>query len=105
MRDDKAVNVYRLVTKDTVEEDILNRAKVKLTMSHVIVEGMDTSGVGVVAAAAGGGDGGAASSKSSSMFNSQELAKIVQFGAADMFASAAEAQGEEGEKEHDEKVL
>lgn len=38
------VNIYRLVTMGSVEQDILERAKRKMVLDHVIIQRMDTSG-------------------------------------------------------------
>lgn len=38
------VNIYRFVTKGTVEEDILERAKKKMVLDHLVIQKMDTSG-------------------------------------------------------------
>jgi SNF2 family DNA or RNA helicase len=38
------VNIYRFVTMNSVEEDILERAKRKMVLDHVIIQRMDTSG-------------------------------------------------------------
>lgn len=46
------VNIYRLVTMGSVEQDILERAKRKMVLDHVIIQRMDTSGALSGAAAA-----------------------------------------------------
>lgn len=38
------VNIYRLLTMGSVEQDILERAKRKMVLDHVIIQRMDTSG-------------------------------------------------------------
>lgn len=38
------VNIYRFVTMGSVEQDILERAKRKMVLDHVIIQRMDTSG-------------------------------------------------------------
>ena len=38
------VNIYRLVTKGSVEEDIVERAKKKMVLDHLIIQRMDTTG-------------------------------------------------------------
>ena len=38
------VSVYRLVTKNSVEEDIVERAKRKMVLDHLIIQRMDTTG-------------------------------------------------------------
>merc|ERR1712066_1053772 len=40
----KLVNIYRFVTAKTVEEDILERAKKKMVLDHLVIQKMDTSG-------------------------------------------------------------
>ena len=85
-----SVNIYRFVTRNTVEEDILQRAKQKMILDHLVIQRMDTSGRTVIPSANphGGGAAGAApfASSSSALFDTRELAKILQFGAEDLFA-------------------
>ena len=38
------VNIYRLVTKSSVEEDIIERAKRKMILDHLVIQKMDTTG-------------------------------------------------------------
>ena len=38
------VNIYRLVTKCSVEEDIIERAKRKMVLDHLVIQKMDTTG-------------------------------------------------------------
>lgn len=38
------MNIYRLVTKGTVEEDIIERAKKKMVLDHLVIQRMDTTG-------------------------------------------------------------
>src|SRR5277367_687210 len=38
------VNIYRFVTKGTVEEDIIERAKKKMVLDHLVIQRMDTTG-------------------------------------------------------------
>lgn len=38
------VSVYRLVTKNSVEEDIVERAKRKMVLDHLVIQRMDTTG-------------------------------------------------------------
>ena len=78
------VNIYRFVTRNTVEEDILQRAKQKMILDHLVIQRMDTSGRTVTA------KGGLLSSNSAAMFDNRELAKILQFGAEDLFAENKE---------------
>ena len=41
---DWQVNIYRLVTKSSVEEDIIERAKKKMVLDHLVIQRMDTTG-------------------------------------------------------------
>ena len=94
------VNIYRLMVKNTVEEDILERAKRKLVLDHLVIQRMSTGKsahynsqvgtgasnqaalgmVGAAGAAAGGQTGSTAG-----MFSKNELADIIKFGAEDLF--------------------
>ena len=38
------VNIYRLVTKNSVEEDIIEKAKKKMVLDHLVIQRMDTTG-------------------------------------------------------------
>jgi hypothetical protein len=40
------VNIYRFVTSGSVEEEILERAKRKMVLDHLVIQRMDTSGEG-----------------------------------------------------------
>ncbi len=40
----ETVNIYRFVTSSSVEEDILERAKRKMVLDHLVIQKMDTSG-------------------------------------------------------------
>lgn len=65
------VNIYRLITRDSVEEQVLEAAKAKLVLDHLVIQRMDTSG------------GGPA--PKSSAFDRKDLAKILEFSAAKLF--------------------
>ncbi|XP_068131247.1 chromodomain-helicase-DNA-binding protein 2 isoform X2 [Hyperolius riggenbachi] len=82
----KQVNIYRLVTKGTVEEEIIERAKKKMVLDHLVIQRMDTTGRTVLDNNSG--------SSNSNPFNKEELAAILKFGAADLFK---EPEGEESE--------
>jgi SNF2 family DNA or RNA helicase len=50
----ETVNIYRFVCSNSVEEDILERAKKKMVLDHLVIQKMDTSGrCGWAAAGAG----------------------------------------------------
>eukprot|EP00127_Corallochytrium_limacisporum_P004825 Clim_evm8s183 gene=Clim_evmTU8s183 len=72
------VSIYRLMTKDTVEENILKKAKEKMLLDHLVIQRMDTSGRVV-----SGGE-----NKSKVPFSKDELNKLLKFGASNMFAGA-----------------
>ncbi|RXN11828.1 chromodomain-helicase-DNA-binding 1 [Labeo rohita] len=82
----KQVNIYRLVTKGSVEEEIIERAKKKMVLDHLVIQRMDTTGKTVLHT-------GAAPS-SSTPFNKEELSAILKFGAEELFK---ELEGEEQE--------
>ena len=48
------VSVYRLVTKGSVEEDIVERAKKKMVLDHLVIQRMDTTGRTVLNRGGGG---------------------------------------------------
>uniref|UniRef100_A0A8C4IAW1 DNA helicase n=1 Tax=Dicentrarchus labrax TaxID=13489 RepID=A0A8C4IAW1_DICLA len=82
----RQVNIYRLVTKGSVEEDIIEKAKKKMVLDHLVIQRMDTTGKTVLHT-------GAAPS-SSAPFNKEELSAILKFGAEELFK---ETEGEEQE--------
>ncbi|KAM9841440.1 chromodomain-helicase-DNA-binding protein 1 [Aulostomus maculatus] len=82
----RQVNIYRLVTKGSVEEDIIERAKKKMVLDHLVIQRMDTTGKTVLHT-------GTAPS-SSAPFNKEELSAILKFGAEELFK---ELEGEEQE--------
>ena len=82
------VNIYRLVTKGSVEEDILERAKQKMVLDHLVIQRMDTTGKTVLSSSKG------TSSSNSTPFNKEELAQILKFGAEDLFKESEDAEDE-----------
>lgn len=88
----KAVNIYRLICKGSVEENILERAKRKMVLDHLVIQRLDTQGRGENAS---GGAG---------IFDKKELNRIIQFGASDLFKSAESGGGEDGESKAAEEV-
>ena len=38
------VNIYRLITSHSIEEDIIERAKKKMVLDHLVIQRMDTTG-------------------------------------------------------------
>ncbi|XP_050433310.1 chromodomain-helicase-DNA-binding protein 1 isoform X2 [Adelges cooleyi] len=79
------VNIYRLVTKGSVEEDIVERAKQKMVLDHLVIQRMDTTGRTVLDKKA---------KNSSIPFNKDELTAILKFGAEELFKDDPEADEE-----------
>jgi len=44
MATDVQVKIYRLVTSNSIEEDIIERAKKKMVLDHLVIQRMDTTG-------------------------------------------------------------
>ncbi|KAJ2888369.1 ATP-dependent DNA helicase Hrp3, partial [Coemansia aciculifera] len=85
----RQVAVYRFVSKNTIEEDILERAKRKMVLEYCIIKGMDTSGLHVTETERKQIDRtkqGKLGSAGGSSFSREELAAILKFGASSMFA-------------------
>ncbi|CAD5210016.1 unnamed protein product [Bursaphelenchus xylophilus] len=86
----KQVNIYRFVTKNSVEENIVERAKQKLVLDHLVIQRMDTTGKTVLSKSA--------VSNSKIPFDKNDLNAILKFGAEELFR---EKEGEEQELELD----
>merc|ERR1712128_319277 len=90
------VNVYRFVTSKRVEEEIIERAKKKMVLDHLVIQRMDTTGRTVLKsgmdASAGGQD------KSGQPFSKDELNAILKFGAEELFKE------DDDDKDGDEPV-
>ncbi|KAG0322737.1 hypothetical protein BG000_002812, partial [Podila horticola] len=67
------VNVYRFVSKDTIEEDIIERAKRKMVLEYCIIKQMDTSGLEILQQKK--------AAETSTGFSKEELTAILKFGA------------------------
>ncbi|XP_072037799.1 LOW QUALITY PROTEIN: chromodomain-helicase-DNA-binding protein 1-like [Amphiura filiformis] len=80
------VNIYRLVHKGSVEEDIIERAKKKMVLDHLVIQRMDTTGRTVLSKSG--------TTSSQTPFCKEELNAILKFGAEELFK---EADGEESE--------
>ncbi|XP_064474834.1 chromodomain-helicase-DNA-binding protein 1-like isoform X2 [Ornithodoros turicata] len=81
------VNIYRLVTKNSVEEDIIERAKRKMVLDHLVIQRMDTTGRTVLSKSS-------APSSNTTPFNKEELAAILKFGAEELFKETDEGDEE-----------
>ncbi|XP_039215293.1 chromodomain-helicase-DNA-binding protein 2 isoform X3 [Crotalus tigris] len=70
----------------TVEEEIIERAKKKMVLDHLVIQRMDTTGRTVL--------DNSSDRSNTNPFNKEELTAILKFGAEDLFK---EAEGEESE--------
>lgn len=71
------VNIYRLVTARSVEEEIVERAKQKMVLDHLVIQRMDTTGRTVLDKKGG--------SANNTPFNKEDLTAILKFGAEELF--------------------
>ncbi|EIE23598.1 hypothetical protein COCSUDRAFT_47361 [Coccomyxa subellipsoidea C-169] len=77
----ETVNIYRFLTSGSVEEDILERAKQKMVLDHLVIQRMDTSGRTVL-------DPRSAAASAKQMFGKDELTAILRFGAEELFKAS-----------------
>lgn len=70
------VNIYRLVTARSVEEEIVERAKQKMVLDHLVIQRMDTTGRTVL---------DKKGSANNTPFNKEDLTAILKFGAEELF--------------------
>ncbi|KAG2674741.1 hypothetical protein I3760_13G152700 [Carya illinoinensis] len=68
------VNIYRFVTSKSVEEDILERAKKKMVLDHLVIQKLNAEGRLEKKEA-----------KKGSYFDKNELSAILRFGAEELF--------------------
>lgn len=73
------VNIYRLVTARSVEEDIVERAKRKMVLDHLVIQRMDTTGRTVL------NKRDASGTTANNPFNKEDLNAILKFGAEELF--------------------
>ena len=85
------VKIFRFVASSSVDEDIIQRAKKKMVLDHLVIQTMDTTGQTIIH---GKGD----EKKGSVPFDKTELNMILKFGAADLFKTD---EAEEQDKEVD----
>ena len=85
------VKIFRLVASSSVDEDIIQKAKNKMVLDHLVIQNMDTTGKTVIA-------GKNAKKNAEESFDKDELQTIIKFGAADLFKTE-ENEDEEKEKE------
>jgi len=72
------VNIYRLVSKNSIEEDIVERTKQKLVLDHLVIQRMDTTGRTVLNKSNIPGN-------SSIPYSKDEINSILKFGAEELF--------------------
>ncbi|KAH8412421.1 hypothetical protein KR009_001844, partial [Drosophila setifemur] len=84
------VNIYRLVTARSVEEQIVERAKQKMVLDHLVIQRMDTTGRTVLDKSGNG------HSSNSNPFNKDDLSAILKFGAEELFKD---------EQDHDDELV
>ncbi|KAI8853555.1 SNF2 family N-terminal domain-containing protein [Chytridium lagenaria] len=82
----KVVNVYRFVSKDTIEEEVIERAKRKMVLEYCIIKQMDTSGETLISKKASKPIG-------NTQISREELQTILKFGAQNLFKSDEPAEG------------
>ncbi|KAG8660293.1 hypothetical protein MANES_02G141700v8 [Manihot esculenta] len=70
----EVVNIYRFVTSKSVEEDILERAKKKMVLDHLVIQKLNAEGRLEKKEA-----------KKGSNFDKNELSAILRFGAEELF--------------------
>lgn len=75
------VNIYRLVTARSVEEEIVERAKKKMVLDHLVIQRMDTTGRTVL---------DKTSTSTTTPFNKEDLSAILKFGAEELFKDEPE---------------
>jgi chromodomain-helicase-DNA-binding protein 1 len=87
----RQVNIYRLVTKGSVEEDIIERAKQKMVLDHLVIQRMDTTGRTVLSKWAK-----TETEMSKSVpFGKEELSAILKFGAEELFKEGDDSRDKE----------
>ena len=68
------MNIYRFVSKNTVEEEILERAKRKLVLDHLVIQSLGNKNIETQQA-----------QSKQELFNKGELSAILKFGAEELF--------------------
>ncbi|KAI8896505.1 P-loop containing nucleoside triphosphate hydrolase protein [Globomyces pollinis-pini] len=79
----KPVNVYRFLSKGTIDEEILERAKQKMVLEYSIITTMDTTGLGLM-------QKGKKSVSMGDKVSNEELQAILKFGASNLFKPETE---------------
>merc|ERR1719319_1445699 len=92
------VKIYRLVSSNSVDEDIIQRAKNKMVLDHLVIQRMDTTGKTIIG---GGQVGSKKDADEGKNLSKQDLDMILKFGAEELF-KADEEEEKEGEIDLDE---
>ena len=85
------MKIFRFVASCSVDEDIIQRAKKKMVLDHLVIQSMDTTGKTVI-------NGGENKKGGSVPFDKSEVNMILKFGAEDLFKTD---ESEEQDKEVD----
>ncbi|KAF9595153.1 hypothetical protein IFM89_037582 [Coptis chinensis] len=85
----EVVNIYRFVTSKSVEEDILERAKKKMVLDHLVIQKLNAEGRLEKKE----------TKKGNSLFDKNELSAILRFGAEELFRE------EKNEEESKKRLL
>ncbi|WVQ77477.1 hypothetical protein IAR50_007163 [Cryptococcus sp. DSM 104548] len=91
------VSIFRLVTKGTIEEDILERAKRKMLLEYAIINRMDTTGAHI--------NGAATPKDKNGDLSKEELSAILKFGAQNMFRTDDSAQNKKLDEMNLDEIL
>ena len=86
----KTVNIYRLVVSNSVEETIVERAKQKMVLDHLVIQSMDTTAASLLDNTSGNGPSATSwlvsgMGNSSSEYTKDELQAIIRFRAEALF--------------------
>lgn len=87
------VNIYRLVSKNSIEEDIVERAKQKMVLDHLVIQRMDTTGRTVL---------NSRTQTNSNPFTKEEINSILKFGAEELFKEEMENKSDDKDYDIDE---
>jgi len=96
----KTVNIYRLVVSDSVEETIIERAKQKMVLDHLVIQSMDTTAASLLDTPANSSNATSwlmsGMGNSSSDYSKEELQAIIRFRAESLFKKDDETANGEG---------
>jgi hypothetical protein len=99
----KQVNIYRLVAKQSVEETIIERAKQKMVLDHLVIQRMDTTGRNAFQNLNNNTSTSSSTTTDNRPLTKEELNTIIKFGAEDLFKE--NAPHEEGSVEEESQRI